>query len=261
MHLPEYTISLAFWIVPIIWMQGFFSKRKLLKPPQKKAIWINIGVLALIGFILDLIFGKLFFVFPNPNMTLGINIYGIPLEEFIFYISGFWFILFAYVYSDEYFLLKYNMDDSLYRQQAFSLGRTIEHRLNFTHIFFPTGLMLSFVVLKHWLNPTGSFLPGYILFLTVVAYVPFFFFWKITRHFINFRAFFLTLTVTTLISIIWEVTLALPRGYWNYNPIHMLGIFIPPWSHLPIEAVTVWIFSMMIVLSYEFTKVIAFRAK
>jgi hypothetical protein len=64
-----------------------------------------------------------------------------------------------------------------------------------------------------------------------------------------------TMLITTLISIIWEVTLALPRGYWNYNPEYMLGISIEPWNNLPVEAVSVWIFCSLIILSYEYTKI------
>lgn len=39
----------------------------------------------------------------------------------------------------------------------------------------------------------------------------------------------------------------------------MVGVFISPWGNLLIEAVTVWIFSSLIILSYEYTKVILHR--
>jgi hypothetical protein len=92
------------------------------------------------------------------------------------------------------------------------------------------------------------------VFLTLAAYVPAMLLWKIASHIINRQAFLLTTVTMILISLIWEVTLALPRGYWGYNSTHMLGIFIPVWSHLPIEAVTVWLFCPVIALSYEITQ-------
>jgi hypothetical protein len=65
---------------------------------------------------------------------------------------------------------------------------------------------------------------------------------------------------TVLISIIWEVTLALPRGYWNYQHAAMIGIFIPVWAQLPIEAVTVWIFCTLVIMVYEFVKIYFFTS-
>jgi hypothetical protein len=38
----------------------------------------------------------------------------------------------------------------------------------------------------------------------------------------------------------------------------MLGVFIKPWHDLPIEAVTVWIFSTLVILVYEFLKICYF---
>jgi hypothetical protein len=38
--------------------------------------------------------------------VLGISIKGIPVEEFVFYVTGFWFVIFIYVFCDEYFLKK-----------------------------------------------------------------------------------------------------------------------------------------------------------
>ncbi len=39
----------------------------------------------------------------------------------------------------------------------------------------------------------------------------------------------------------WEATLALPYGWWDYNHNQMVGVFITPWSSLPIEAVVLWV--------------------
>jgi len=44
-----------------------------------------------------------------------------------------------------------------------------------------------------------------------------------------------------LVSMLWEATLALPYGWWNYQHHAMMGVFIGAWSQLPLEAVLVWL--------------------
>jgi len=59
-----------------------------------------------------------------------------------------------------------------------------------------------------------------------------------------------------LISMFWEATLAVPYGWWGYQPQQMMGLFIGVWANLPIEAVLVWIavtYGTMIV--YEIVKI------
>jgi hypothetical protein len=43
-----------------------------------------------------------------------------------------------------------------------------------------------------------------------------------------------------LVSLLWEVTLALPNGWWDYHHARMLGVLIEPWSELPLEATALW---------------------
>ena len=50
----------------------------------------------------------------------------------------------------------------------------------------------------------------------------------------------LTLFLIVPISLLWEATLAVPYGWWGYQPKQMMGLFIGAWSGLPIEAVCVW---------------------
>ena len=69
--MPEYTLSLLFWIVPIVAISIFFAVRGRLQPIPRKAMIINLGVLTAVGFILDLLFAKRFFTFPNTSMILG----------------------------------------------------------------------------------------------------------------------------------------------------------------------------------------------
>ena len=43
------------------------------------------------------------------------------------------------------------------------------------------------------------------------------------------------------ISLLWEVTLAVPYGWWGFQDDAMIGVRITAWSRLPIEEVFVWI--------------------
>jgi hypothetical protein len=83
--------------------------------------------------------------------------------------------------------------------------------------------------------------PGYFTFLVAGALVPSVSFFPVARYFINWRAFSLTAFFMLLISLMWEVTLALPYGWWNFQHRQMIGLFIGPWNDLPIEEVCVWI--------------------
>ncbi len=79
------------------------------------------------------------------------------------------------------------------------------------------------------------------MFLVVGALLPAASFFHTARSFINWRAFSITLFFILHISLLWDVTLAVPYGWWAYRDDQMLGVFIRAWSRLPIEAVCVWI--------------------
>jgi hypothetical protein len=253
--MPEYTVSLLLWIVPVVAMGAFLHRRKSLGSVQRTALVINLVIFAVIGCMLDLLFADRFFIFVNPDMTLRIPIRNIPIEEFLFYIFGFWFIVLFYAFNDEYFLRKYNKDDRHYIRYASRIKNLLVLFFRPWHLLILALVLIGLTLLKRWLNPAGALLPEYMVFLCIIAYIPFIFFWRLTRTFVNLRAFILVVVLTTLISIIWEVTLALPRGYWNYNHNYMLGLFIPFWHSLPVEAVTVWLFSSLIILCYEYSKI------
>lgn len=60
-------------------------------------------------------------------------------------------------------------------------------------------------------------------------------------------------------SLIWEVTLAIPREWWGYEPSGMIGITIAAWSHgdaiFPVEAAVVWLAAPFTsTLLHEFAK-------
>ncbi len=258
MHVPEYTVSLLLWIVPLGWFSYFFIRKRLLTPEKLYALGITVAVLALAGILLDLFFARFFFLFPDQRMVCGLLIRNIPVEEFVFYITGFWFVIFLYVFGDEWFLKKYNKPDAVYARYRDRLKRLI-----FVHnksIACAAVILAVGIAVKRSVNPHGEWLPGYFVFLTMAAYVPAILFYRVTRAFVNWRAFAFCLTVIVLVSLVWEATLALPRGYWNYQHGAMLGIFIGIWSDLPLEAVTVWAVCTLVILVYEFIKICYFTA-
>lgn len=81
-------------------------------------------------------------------------------------------------------------------------------------------------------------------------------FFRAAQPFINWRAFSLTFFLILLISLVWEVTLALPYGWWGYRSEALVGIKVGAWHGLPIEGVLVWLaVSYTTVIVYEVIKI------
>jgi len=235
-----YTWSLLLFVVPILAIGGWFLPGEGLGIPQR-AFWRTIGVLAPVGCLLDVIFAQWFFCFPNPRATLGIPAPAlgrpVPVEEYVFYLTGFLMILLLYVWLSEYWLAAYTVED--YAGEARALDRLLQ--------FHPTSLILGVALIamaiayKKWCSSVPEGWPGYFTVLVVGGLMPAVSFFPATRRFINWRALSLTMFFVLLISLLWEATLALPYGWWNYQHHAMMGIFIGAWSGLPVEAVVVWL--------------------
>jgi hypothetical protein len=248
-----YTWSLLLFIVPIVVIGWWFLPSEGIKIPQR-AFWWTIWILVPIGFGLDFFLAHRFFFFPNTGATLGIGAPAlcgpVPVEEYIFYFTGFVAILLIYIWLDEYWLVAYNVPD--YRGESVQIARLLR--------FHPWSLIVGFALLsgamvyKKYHPPQGF--PGYFAVLVLGGLVPSAGFFHVARRFINWRAFSLTVFMILLISMFWEATLAVPYGWWGYQPEQMMGLFIGAWSNLPIEAVLVWIavtYGTMIV--YEIVKI------
>ena len=97
-------VIIAFWFVP----------REGVKIP-KRAFWRTIGILVPCGFGLDFFFASRLFVFSNPGATLQIAAPAlgkpVPVEEYVFYLTGFITILLIYIWMDEFWLAAYNVPD------------------------------------------------------------------------------------------------------------------------------------------------------
>ena len=235
-----YTWSLLLFIVPIVVIGVWFLPSEGLDIPHR-AFWRTIGILAPIGCLLDVIFAQWFFCFPNSRATLGIPApalgHPVPVEEYVFYFTGFITILLLYVWLSEYWLAAYTVED--YRGEARSLPRLL--KFHPTSLLAGVALIAAALIYRKWFSPIHDGFPGYFIVLVAGGLIPSMSFYPATRRFINWRALSLTMFLILLISMLWEATLALPYGWWNYQHRAMLGVFIGAWSDLPLEAVLVWL--------------------
>jgi len=235
-----YTWSLLLFIVPIVFIAFWFVPAEDVEIPRR-AFWWTIGVLGTIGCLLDLFFAQWFFVFPNSGATLGIKAPAVgtpvPVEEYVFYFTGFLCVLLIYVWLDEFWLAAYNVPD--YPGESKKIARLFQ--------FHPTSaiagvvLITAAVVYKKLLSGSPAGFPWYFTVLVIGAFVPAMSFFPTARPFINWRAFSLTLFIIVLVSLLWEATLALPYKWWGFQETRMIGLFIGAWARLPIEEVGVWI--------------------
>lgn len=234
-----YTLSLTLFIIPIIVIGGWLVPSERLAFPRR-AFWRTIGLLVPVGFGLDFFFGNTFFVFPNAGATLGISAPAlggsVPAEEYVFYLTGFMAVLLIYIWLDEFWLAAYNVPD--YAAEAVNIPRLIT--------FHPASLVAGVVLVaaaityKKFFAAEPAGFPSYLCFIVATGLVPATGFLKTAGPVINWRAFSLTLFLIVLISLLWEATVAVPYGWWGYQPQQMMGLFIGAWSGLPIEAVCVW---------------------
>lgn len=250
-----YTWSLLLFIVPIAVLGGWFVRRPELRFPRR-AFWLTLAILVPLGFVLDLLFGNAFFVFNNHGATLGIMVPAVggplPIEEFVFYLSGFMAALLSYIWADEYWLRAYNVPD--YAEAARSVRRIV--RPHYPSLLFGLALIAAAAAYKRFFSDSAEGFPWYFTYLTLAALVPSAALFHTARSFINWRAFSFTFFLMLLISLLWEVTLALPYGWWGFRPEAMIGVPIGAWYGLPIEEPLVWMaVSYATVIVYEVIKV------
>jgi hypothetical protein len=249
-----YTVSLLLFIVPILIIGFWFIPRAQVKV-SRHSFWFTIAILFPLGALADFFFAHLFFTFPNPQATLGIQAPalhgGIPIEEYFFYLTGFIAVLLLYIWLDEYWLAAYTIPaESSERSEFDRLLR-----------FHPESLVLAAVLIgaaifyKKILSSDPSGLPGYFIFMVAASLAPSAALLPTARPVINWRAFSLTFFIILLTSLIWEATLAMPYGWWGYQSAQMMGIRVTAWAGLPIEAACLWMaVTYMTVIVYEIVK-------
>lgn len=234
-----YTISLLLFIVPVLVIAFWFLPQESVKV-SKKSFWWTIGLLFPIGAGLDFFFAQYFFVFPNEAATLGIKAPAlgapVPIEEYVFYLTGFLCVLLLYIWLDEYWLSAYNIQSESAERAQFQ--RIL--KLHPESIVLAIVLVVGAIVYKKHLSGSPAGFPGYFIFLALTALVPSSALLPSARPVINWRAFSLVAFFVLLVSLIWEATLAIPYGWWNFRDEQMLGVRITAWGYLPIEEVCLW---------------------
>src|SRR5437016_9020816 len=250
-----YTWSLALFIIPIGVLAWMFACRPDLNS-QRKAFWRTLAMLAPLGFALDLLFGNAFFIFPNEAATLGCNIPAlggaIPIEEFVFYLTGFMLVLLSYIWCDEYWMAAYNVPD--YAAAAKGIPRIV--CFHFASVALGVALIAAAVLYRKFVSGAADGFPWYFIYLVCASIIPSAGVFHTAQPFINWRAFSFTFFLLLLISLLWEVTLALPYGWWEYRPRVLIGLHIGAWFDLPIEAACLWMaVSFTTVITYEVIKI------
>ncbi|HEX9281708.1 MAG TPA: hypothetical protein VF878_04465, partial [Candidatus Udaeobacter sp.] len=194
--------------------------------------------------------------FPNKAATLGCKIPAlggaIPIEEFIFYLTGFMLVLLSYIWCDEYWMAAYNVPD--YEEAAKEIPRIV--RFHFASVVLGVVLIAAAIVYRKFVSGASEGFPWYFTYLVCASLIPSAGFFYTAQRFINWRAFSFTFFLLLLISLFWEATLALPYGWWEYRSNILIGLQIGAWSGLPIEAVCVWFaVSFTTVITYEVIKI------
>src|SRR5947209_16345380 len=250
-----YTWSLALFIIPLGALSWWFVCRPDLQFPRK-AFWRTIAALAPLGFLLDLLFGNAFFTFPNKAATLGREVPAlggaIPIEEFVFYLAGFMLVLLSYIWCDEYWMAAYNVPD--YTAAARGIPRIV--RFHFASIVLGVVLTAAAVLYRKFVSGAAEGFPWYFIYLVCASIIPSAGFFHTAQPFINWRAFSFTFFLLLLISLLWDVTLALPYGWWGFRQTTMIGLNVGAWSNLPVEEVCVWMaVSYTTIIVYEVIKI------
>src|SRR5438552_5569963 len=146
----------------------------------------------------------------------------------------------------------YNVPD--YTAAAKGIARIV--CFHFASVALGVALIGAAVLYRKFLSGASEGFPWYFIYLVCASLIPSAGFFHTAQPFVNWRAFSFTFFLLLLISLLWEVTLALPYVWWEYRSDILVGLHIGAWSGLPIEAVCVWFaVSSTTVIIYEVIKI------
>ena len=152
----------------------------------------------------------------------------------------------------KYWMAAYNVPD--YAVAAKGIPRIV--RFHFASVVVGILLIAAAIVYRRFFSGAPEGFPWYFVYLVCASLIPSAGFFHTARSFINWRAFSFTFFLLLLISLLWEATLALPYGWWEYRRCTMMGLHIGAWSGLPIEAVFVWFaVTFTTLITYEVIKI------
>ena len=252
-----YFTSLLLWGIPILYLLPVFRHITAEGTGRRRrALLGSVLSIVVLGIVLDFLLGYLTLRFPGCSDAGGGSVYvwclpavggRIPVEELLFYAMGPVAIVLVYACADELWLSRYNPKDDLVHLKLIQLSPNL--------MIAAAGAVLAALVL--W-RVNGTF-PTYFAFISAGALLPAMFLYRAIGDLTNWPAFAATTLYVIVTSLIWEVTLAIPREWWGYEPSGMLGITIEAWSRdgaiFPVEAAAVWLFApFSSILTYEFAK-------
>jgi hypothetical protein len=246
-----YFTSLLFWLVPIFYLWPLFhSITARGTGRRRKALRVSVMTLLIFGAALDFLVGHMTFHFDSCD-TYVYCLTGpgglVPVEELLFYAFGPAAMVLVYACADELWLKLYNPKDQLLDVKLIVVSRM--------WLMVAAGAAIGLITL--W-RINGTF-PTYLAVLTALGLLPTLFLYHTVRHFMNWPAFAITVLYVIATSLVWEVTLALPRGWWGFEKTAMAGLYVGAWSSsrspFPIEEIGVWLAApFFTLLTYEFAK-------
>jgi hypothetical protein len=265
-----YTWSLLILILPIAFLGRWYRRNRdtlQLKPLMGAVLrfsaWASLGWI-----ILDVLLAKLFFTFPHEGARALFLVPGykwegdcatvwtiwnvphcyvprnLPFEELVFYAASALLLAFMYMWATEDFF----KDTAIPRDKYETLAQASGPLINWNKTIIAWGIVLAIasIIIKKFgadwglhNNPEGW--PWYFFAQLVLVFAPLAALYNRVHIFTNPQAFLYVMQLQLLISLIWESTLAIPYGWWNYRPAAMMGITVTPWSNLQIEAIILWL--------------------
>src|SRR6266480_4654721 len=88
-----------------------------------------------------------------------------------------------------------------------------QYFLHFASVILGAALIAAAIVYRKFVSGAADGFPWYCIYLVCASLIPSAGFFYTARSFINWRAFSFTFFLLLLISLLWEVTLALPYGW------------------------------------------------
>lgn len=239
-----YTLSLLIFFVPCAATLAWHRSRWGGNAFDTGAFIWTAGIMAVVGTVLDILFGYHFFQFRNESATLGVRIPAfdwatmgfvpdyLPLEEFAFYVLGAIFMVAMYLWADLNWLSRYDPDlrDSEDRKLVAPSWQA--------GLVWVVLLALGFLG-KQLASDDGWF-PGYYVFLMGLGLLPALLLYRTVSRHLNWHAFTFAFMLLLSVSLMWETTLGVAYGWWEYKPQQMMGVFIHAWR-IPVEAVIMWL--------------------
>lgn len=266
-----YTVSLLLFLVPDIALMWWLARHPHVGE-RMGAFWRTVLLVFAVGCSLDFLLCYEWFDFPNPDATLGIRLPAfawsegfvwipdyLPVEEFGFYSLGGLFMMALYAFGDVSWFRLY-MHDGAGNDRRIAHAKKTDHlfRPDFRWLWIGVAFWLAGIAYKNIFGSGG--VPGYYCFLILIGIFPPLLLMRAVGNMINWRAFSFMYVSLLLISLIWEATLGVPYGWWQYKHEPMLGIFIGAWGDLPLEAIIMWLIAAWAVtLMYELFRILEIR--